>query len=374
MLFAVALGAAVAAIGLAGLRGARAVTPAGGPLAPSAESVRYRHPIVATRAPELDATIAQLEARTRGSIVSPMELADLADLYMKRGDLAKAEATAQRSRALLPYPSTAPLTLARVASARHEFRTAIALAREHLMHTRSAAALSVLTASHLALGEHDRAAETASWAISLRPDSGAYLMRALVAAARARDADAAADFARAARREEGGDPDEAARLRALWARFLLSRGECTGAEIVLAEAQRIAPAHPLATAQRGHLAMKRGRPGEAARLFEEAFVASRQVRYLIDRAAAQDAAGAHRSAASTRAQAERMVRAELRDTGVGHRLELVELLADRGDRTALAEALPLAFAELALRPSPETRAQLIRVLGGTPAFVTDCAR
>ena len=143
---------------------------------------------------------------------------------------------------------------------------------------------------------------------------------------------------------------------------------------MLAEAERIAPGSALANAQRGHLAMKRGRPGEAARLFEDAFISSHQTRYLIDRANAQDAAGEHSSAASTRAQAERMVRAELRDTGVGHRLELVELLADRGDRTALAEALPLAFAELALRPSDDTRSQLIRVLGGSPPFVTDCER
>lgn len=347
-----------------------------GPLAPPAEAVRYRHPIGVTRSPaaDLDGTIAQLEARTRGTTASPMELADLADLYMKRLDFANAEAAARRSLAILRYPSSAPLTLAKLASARHDFRGAIALAREHLMHTRSAGALGVLTAAHLALGELDRAYEAANWTIGVRPDSAAYLMRALVVQAQHHDAEAAADFARAAQREEGGDPDEAARLRALWARFLLSRGECRGAEVVLAEAERIAPANALATAQRGHLAMRRGRPAEAARRFEEAFIASHQTRYLIDRAKAQDAAGEHTSAASTRAQAERMVRAELRDTGVGHRLELVELLADRGDRTALAEALPLAFAELALRPSDDTRAQLIRVLGGSPPFMTDCDR
>lgn len=375
--FAVALGGTIAALGLAGLRGARAVTPARGPLAPSAEAVRYRHPIEATsrgQTAELDDTIAQLEARTRGAVVSPMELADLADLYLKRFDFAKAEAAANRSLAMLRYPSSAPLTLAKLASARHDFRGAIALAREHLTHTKSAGALGVLAASHLALGQLDRAYEAANWAIGVRPDSGAYLMRALVTQAQRHDTEAAADFAHAANREEGGDPDEAARLRALWGRFLLSRGECTGAELVLAEAERIAPSNALATAQRGHLALKRGRAKEAARLFEDAFVASHQVRYLIDRAKAQDAAGDHASAASTRAQAERLVRAELRDTGVGHRLELVELLADRGDRTALAEALPLAFAELALRPSDDTRAQLIRVLGGSPPFVTDCAR
>jgi tetratricopeptide (TPR) repeat protein len=377
VVFAVALAATIAALGLAGLRGARAVTRVSGPLVPSAEAVRYRHPIAATRGmqgAELDATIAQLEARTRGAVVSPMELADLADLYMKRFDFAKAESAARRSLALLRYPSSAPLTLAKLASARHDFRGAIALAREHLMHTKSAGALGVLAAAHLALGELDRAAEAATWAIGVRPDSGAYLMRALVEQAQRRDADAAADFTRAAQREEGGDPDEAARLRALWGRFLLSRGECTAAELVLAEAQRIAPTHALATAQRGHLAMKRGRAKQAARLFEDAFITSHQTRYLIDRAAALDAAGEQASAASTRAQAERMVRAELRDTGVGHRLELVELLADRGDRTALAEALPLAFAELTLRPSDDTRAQLIRVLGGSPPFVTNCAR
>ena len=353
-LFAVALGVTIAAIGLAGLRGARAVTPPQGPLGPS------RVP-----ATDLDALIAQLEARTRGTTVSPMELADLADLYLKKSDFANAEAAARRSLAILPYPSSAPLTLAKLASARHDFRAAIALATEHLTHTKSAGALGVLASSYLALGELDRAAEAASWAVGLRPDGPAYLMRALVEQARGNDRAAAADFARAARVEERGDPEEAARLRALWARFLLRRGDLAGAAHLLAEATRIAPGHPFSLAQQGELALVTGDPKQAAKLFEQAFITARQPRYLIDKARALQAAGDARGAASNRALAERLVRSELASHGLGHRLELVEILVDRGDASALAEALRLARAEVAARPSADTKYQLARVLAAT---------
>src|SRR5262249_46644495 len=150
---------------------------------------------------DLDATIAALEARTSQPVASPMEMADLADLYLKRAQLAgdpedfkRAEAIATRSHDLLPYPSSTPLTLAKLASARHDFQSAIALSTDYLAHKRSAAALGVLAASHLALGELDRAAQAAEWAVGVKPDSAGYLMRALVFQAQGRDAEAAFDF------------------------------------------------------------------------------------------------------------------------------------------------------------------------------------
>jgi tetratricopeptide (TPR) repeat protein len=343
-----------------------------GPLAPDPASVAYRHPIAPARVQPLDdlnQTIAALEQRTSQRVTSPMELADLADLYLKRAQLAgdpddhlRSEAAAKRSLALLRYPSSAPLTLARLASARHDFRAAIALAREHLTHTKSAGALGVLASSHLALGELDHAADAASWAVALRPDSAGYLMSALVAEARGHDADAAADFAHAVRLEEGGAPEDSGRLRALWARFLIRHGERAGAAAVLAEALRIAPAHPLALAQQAELALLAGEPRRAATLFEQAFITARQPRYLIDKARALDAASDRAGAKSTRTLVERLVRTELATHGLGHRLELVEILVDRGDPAALEEALFLARAEVEARPSGDTRFQLARAL------------
>ncbi|MBA3461376.1 MAG: hypothetical protein H0T46_15545 [Deltaproteobacteria bacterium] len=375
VLFVIAIGGTVAAVSFAGWNRASAVTEPPAPLVPDPAAVTYRHPIVHTRVhplEDLKATIAVLEQRTLHRIVSPMELSDLADLYLKRAQLAgdpqdyqRSETAANRSLELLRHPSSAPLTLARIASARHEFRAAIDLARDHLTRTKSAGALGVLASSHLALGELDRAAEAAGWAVGLRPDGGAYLMRALVEQARGNDRAAAADFARAARVDEGGDPEEAARLRSLWARFLLRRGEHAGADRLLAEATRIAPSYPLALAQQGELALVTGEPKRAAKLFEQAFITARQPRYLIDKARALDAAGDRAGARSTRSLVEKLVRSELANHGLGHRLELVEILVDRGDPAALEEALPLARAEVAARPSADTRFQLARVLATT---------
>lgn len=351
-----------------------AVTPAhGSPLAPDPAVVRYRWGGAAATS-ELDSTIHQLEDRLKVPTPSAMDMSDLAELYLHRAqtqgdadDYARAEQLATRSVELLPAPSSAPLTLARVANARHAFREAIALATPLAEHGRSSAPYVVLATAHLALGELGAASEAAEIAVDRKPTSGNYLMRALVLQAQGRDDEAAFDFARAAALEQPGDPDEAARTRALWGRFLLRRGELAGAEAVLAEAVRIAPGYPLALAQQAELALHRGDTRQARTLFEHAFATSRQVRYLIDLARAQDLAGDRAAAASSRTQVEKLVRDELATRGYGHQLDLVEILVDRGTPGDLAEALRLAREELARRPSADTRFQLARALARSGA-------
>ncbi len=386
VLSVVALGGVVAAASLFGAHRASAVATPRSALAPDPQIVHYRYPVGPARiAPidDLNETIKILETRIAQPVPSPMEMADLADLYLKRAqivadpaDYAKSEAVAKQSLAALRYPSSAPLTLAKLASAHHEFRSAIALAREFLTHSRSPGALGVLASSYLALGELDHASEAAEWAVGVKPDTAGYLMRALVFQAQGRDAEAAFDFAHAAQVEVAGDPEESARLRTLWARFLLRRGEWAGAETLLTEAIRISPESPLAVAHEGELALRTGHAKQAKELFERAFVASRQVRYLIDEARAQELAGDVAGANSTRTQVERLVRSELRDNGLGHRLELVEILVDRGTPPDIKEATDLAAAEVLARPSVETRFQQARALaaGGNRREALDTVR
>lgn len=372
---AVAVVGVVAAASVLGLRGASAIATPRSALAPDPLIVHYRYPLGTARiAPltDLNEMIAILEGRVAQPVPSPMEMADLADLYLKRAQIAaepadyvKSEAVAKQSLAALRYPSSAPLTLAKLASAHHEFGNAIALAREYLTHSRSPGALGVLAASYLALGELGHASEAAEWAVGVKPDTAGYLMRALVFQAQGRDAEAAFDFAHAAQVEVAGDPEESARLRTLWARFLLRRGDWAGAKTLLTEAVRIAPELPLAVAHQGELALRTGHAKQAQQLFERAFVASRQVRYLIDDARAQELAGDLAGATSTRTQVERLVRNELRDNGVGHRLELVEILVDRGGAAEIKEAIELATAEVLARPSAETRFQQARALAAS---------
>jgi tetratricopeptide (TPR) repeat protein len=335
-----------------------------GGLAPDAGALRYRYAL----APAGDAgdEIAALEARVAAA-PSPFDDAALADLYFRRAqqagdpeDYERAEARARRSIAALDSPNPALLTLARLAEVHHDFRAAIDLAHRH--RGRSAGAQNLIATAHLALGELAAADEAAQAALAIKPDTAGYLMRALVMQAQGRDAEAAHDFAAAARLEEPGDLPGAARLRALWGRFLIRRGELAGAARVLDEALRIVPGGALATAMRGELALRSGRARDAASLFEQAFIASRQVRYLIDQARAEELAGNAAAADELRDQVEHIVRGELETGGLGHRLDLAEVLIDRGGPSQLAEAVALAREEVARRASFEARFQLARAL------------
>ncbi|HEU4732828.1 MAG TPA: hypothetical protein VFT22_33265, partial [Kofleriaceae bacterium] len=179
----IVLGALVAAA-VATCRLHRRATWAGG-LASDPAAVHYRYAIQPPAiAPDAAGAIAALEARVQ-EMASPFDLAELADLYLRKAqqdgdpaDYKAADAMARRSLALLPDPNPAVLTLARLADARHEFREAIELARRS--RARSAGAQIILATAHLALGELSAAAEAADAAIALKPDSAGHLMRALV--------------------------------------------------------------------------------------------------------------------------------------------------------------------------------------------------
>jgi Tfp pilus assembly protein PilF len=382
---AIFVAAAAAAFALCHARPKRAA-PAGA-LAPAPAAYRYRFAISGLR-DDTSGTIRELEARV-AELPSPFDLGELAELYLRRAqregdpnDYAAAEAAARRSLALLRTPNGAVLTLAKLANTRHQFRDAIALAREQLAQKRSAAPYVVMATSYLALGELAAAADAATTALAIKPDGNGYTTRALVLQAQGRDAEAAADFAHAASIEQYGDPLGAARLRALWGRFLLRRGELAGAARLLDEALRLAPELPLAVAYQGELALRAGDPDEARAKLEQAFAASRQVRYLIEQARAQEVGGDAAGADAVRAQVEQIVRGELGSGGLGHRLDLVEVLVDRctaplrgaarsgeagpcdrGGAARLGEAIALARSEVAQRPSADARFQLARALG-----------
>ncbi|MFN0247938.1 MAG: tetratricopeptide repeat protein [Kofleriaceae bacterium] len=297
------------------------------------DQIRYRFEVRAAQAFDPLATLDELEARVSSSNPGALDLAELADLYLRRSgtsgdhtDLARAEQTAKRSLALLPSPNSAQLTLARVATARHEFRDAIRLARDYFDRTGSASAYTVLATSYLALGELPAAAASAEAQVSERPSTSAYVQRALVYQAQGRDAEAAHDFARAVVVEDFGDVNEAARLRTLWARFAIRRGDLSSAKLLISEALRVVPDDPFALAQRGELALRAGDARAAGADFERAFASSREVRYLMDQARAQELAGDSAAATFTRALVEKLVRAELAPTEVattshGHRHE-----------------------------------------------------
>jgi Tfp pilus assembly protein PilF len=298
--------------------------------------------------------LAVLEQRARSA--SPQDLTELASLYARRGDYAKAEQLAKQSLALLAEPNNATLVLAKIASARHEFREAIELAKP--LARRSNDAQILLATASLAIGDLAAAAEAAEAAATQRPSTSSYLMRALVMEAQGRDAEARYDFARAIAVEAYGDATESARARVLWGRFLLRRGDVASASVLFDAALKIRKPFPLATAYKGEAALRTGHPKQARALFEQAFVDGRELRYLMDQVRATAIAGD--DAEPLRTQAERLIRNELAQHGVGHRLDLVEVLVDRGRPVDLDEAIALATEEVARRPSADVRFQLAR--------------
>src|SRR5262249_28897178 len=71
------------------------------------------------------------------------------------------------------------------------------------------------------------------------------------------------------------------------------------------------------------------------------------------------------TADALRVQVESIVRGELREGGLGHRLDLAEELVDRGKRSELPEAVALAREEESRRASWAARFQLARALASS---------
>lgn len=324
---------------------------------------------------DLATTIKGLEKRIADKTASAFDLGDLAEDYVKRAliegdpdDFKRALGLVDESLRQLPTGNGAILIRAKIANAHHEFRDAIVIATGFLKQRPSEGAEMILATAYLALGELPAAHAAAEAATTGKGDPGAMLMRGIVEEAQGREPEAAFDFRHSIELESAGDIDEAARSRALWGRFLIRSGALGGAKVVLDEALRIAPDNALALAYRAELSLRTGKLDEAKKGFERAFVVSRQVRYLIDLARAQELAGDKPGADSSRAQVEKLVRADLAENGVGHKLDLVEVLTDRGTAKDLAEAITLGKEELEHRPSANTHFQLARALyrGGAP--------
>lgn len=341
-------------------------TSAPGSAALSIEALQYRYPLGERRS--VTDTINELSPRAATPNATLADYNELASLYLKRAvaegspeDYAAAEAMAAKSLAINPRGNAATLIPAKLANARHEFLKAIEITKADLAVRQSATAYGVLATAYLALGDLVEASRAADAAVRMQAGTGTYLMRALVLEKAGRDAEAAWDFEHAVAVEEAGDADEAARLRALWGRSLIRANRPADAARVLAEALRIAPEHPLALAQRGELLLRTGKLPEARAAFEKAFALSRQVRYLIDLARAQELSGDATAATETRNTVEKLVRADLAaSNSTGHRLELVEVLLDRGGAGPINEALAMAQEEVLARPSDATRFQLAR--------------
>jgi tetratricopeptide (TPR) repeat protein len=323
----------------------------------------YRFPLAT--ALDSDADLAFLEKRVAGA-PEGLDLAALAGAYLRQARrsgqsrwIEQAENAARRSLGALPVSNPgATLALAHAAQMKHEFRRSIALCDQVLLERPSdLRALSLKATALWGIGRLDDALVCADTLIDRSPISENLALRAGLLAARGDEPEAIHDFRKAAALEEPGDPEGSAWLRAIWARLSIRRGRLDEAEDLLREALRIRPFQPLALGLQGDLELDRGAFDAAEAAYAGAHRVSGDPVFLARRARVRvrrgDAAGAEEFLCA----AEKALR-----EAPGHRLQLAQVLLDRGTPEAAREALAIAQSEADQRRNAETLETLARAL------------
>jgi tetratricopeptide (TPR) repeat protein len=313
--------------------------------------------------------LAALEKRTKEFPGRGIDLADLAVRYVNqaraqanRSFYDKAIAAARESLRLLPVSNAgAHVALAKVHEANHQFEQAVEEARAALKDSPdSVGAWSVLVTSRLARGEITDAAVAADRLVAIQPSPGHCALRGLTLLAQNREVEALHEFQRAVSLEESGGQGESAWIRSLLGRHWLAVDKLREAHWVLEEATRIFPESDFAHSLLSEAHLRRGDLAAAENASRRALELSPQPRYLRELARIRKARGDEKGAEGYLVEAERSVREELAESRQGHRLELVQILLERGGPERVQEAVKLAREETELRRSAETYYWLAR--------------
>lgn len=364
---AVALGAALLAAAPGSgpvLRAAgRLGAPLGGP--PSPYRYHFRRPRQGEITNLLRDEITFYQGRIARTPQSGLDRAALADAYLKMARVSGtlgwyllAEDTARESLANLPVNNAgAMLVIARVAEARHDFGTALRLARA-VGPTEDA--LPIVVTSNLARGDVPAATQATTDLAAAYPSLRSYTLRALVEIARGQDAEAEADFQRALVIEEPEEVASSTWVRSLYGRFAYQHGRLDLARELFNEALHILPQYPLALADLAVLDLRQGRYAAAIDHLTRVVTISRASPNVYDHvvlrglAQAQELAGHPNEAARFWNDAEARLRQDVASGAYGHRRELARLLLTRGHAGDLPEVLSLLRAELTVRQDPDT--------------------
>ncbi|TAE08001.1 MAG: hypothetical protein EAZ94_26725 [Oscillatoriales cyanobacterium] len=310
--------------------------------------------------------IAFYQQRLAVDSKSGLNRAALASAYLKMarvtgegGWFLLAEQAAERSIALLPFDNKgALLVLARIAEARHDFATALRLAKQVGFDNEDAIALSIT--SHLATGKISDASIAAEALVNRIPNLGSLTLRALVRESQGRDAEVLQDYRQAMAAEEPGEIAGSARVRSLLGRFYARRGQFVQAKALFLEALRLVPRYPLALIYLGDLETRQGNYREAEANYSKVSAYSGGAATVFDRlvdrgmARVKELQGDARSSAKLRDKAEAGLRQEQVSGGFGHRRDLASLLLEKGRSQDVAEALLLMQDEVKIRKDAVT--------------------
>jgi tetratricopeptide (TPR) repeat protein len=331
----------------------------------------FQRPVVGSITKNIQREIAFHQQRIQQQPTAGLERAALAQSYLKMARATGesswyllAQQTATESLVQLPIHNYgATIVLAKIAGAKHDFTQSLALLKQL---PPQAEALSLLTTTHLALGEVTTARKTADTLVRQMPTLSNFALKALVEVAQGQDIAALRDFKSAIAAEEPEEAGSSAWVRTLLGRFYYKRGQLQQAEELYQSALEILPKYPPALLNLAELSVRQWQADpsqskyqqQAIELYDRFFLTSQQAPTVYDHVALRGLARVQRLQGETDRsnqsweQAVSRLRADL--TGFGHRRELAQLLLERGQEADRAEALALMQAEIKIRQDPET--------------------
>lgn len=289
--------------------------------------------------------IASLQAAVRENPSNANAYALLGDAYSQRsretGDPSY-YSRAQRAfdAALTNDPNDVIATIGRgtLALARHDFRAALQLGRRaHVLAPELVRPYAVLADARIELGRYSAAARTLDRMVRLKPSLPAY---SRVSYYRELNGDFRGAIAamRLAVSAGGGNPENAAYVRALLGTLELQRGRYRSAERAYREALAVNPGYPQALAGLAQIGAAHGRFGAAIARYRDLVERLPLPEHAIALAETEQAAGRVAAARRDYALVEAQARL-LRANGVNTDVDLALFEANHGSP---AEALALA--------------------------------
>jgi tetratricopeptide (TPR) repeat protein len=332
---------------------------------------RFARPEVGSVTKNIRREIAFHQQKIQQQPTAGLERAALAQNYLKMARATGesswyllAEQMAQESLVQLPVHNYGSIVvLAKVATAKHNFTQALTLLKQLPPESES---LSLLTTSHLALGNTAIASKTADTLAQKVPTLGNLALKALVEVAQGQDLAAIRDFKAAIAAEEPEEVESSAWARTLLGRFYYKRGQLQQAEELYQSALEILPRYSPALLNLAELSVRQWQADptqakdreRAIALYDRFFIINQQAPTIYDHIALRGLArvqklqGDQIEANQTWERAVSKLRSDL--TGFGHRRELAQLLMERGQGRDLTDALTLMQAEIKMRKDPET--------------------
>jgi tetratricopeptide (TPR) repeat protein len=332
---------------------------------------RFQRPEVGKITKNLQQEIAFHKRQIQQQPTSGLERASLAQAYLKMARATGesswyllAQTTAQESLDRLSIENHgATVVLARVAAAKHDFTQTLALLEKLPPKAES---LSLLTTTHLALGNTVKARQTADILVQKVPTLNHLALKGLVEVAQGQDREAIRDLKAAIAAEEQDEAGSSAWVRTLLGRLYYKRGQLQQAEELYKSALDILPKYPPALLNMAELSVRRWQSDptrtadkqQAVELYDRFFLTNQKAPTVYDHVALRGLARVQRlqgdtvKANQTWEQAVARLRSDL--TGFGHRRELAQLLMEWGQPKDRIEALTLMQTEIKIRQDPET--------------------